>query len=93
MSLAAARTLAEALEVGRQGEVVLDAAFGPEFIIVTANRHHQRQGIDVWRIDYKCGGGGDHRQPRPGARARRWRAISRAAFVAGHEVPSGAPSP
>ena len=64
MSPGPARTLAEALEVGRQGEVVLDAAFGPEFIIVIANSHHQRQGIDrffvhrrdgrvMYRVDYK----------------------------------------
>lgn len=59
-----ARAWAETLEVGRRGEAVLDAAFGPDYIIVQATAHHQRQGIDrflvhrrdgrmIHRVDYK----------------------------------------
>ena len=60
-----ARSWAETLEIGRRGEAVLDAVFGPEFIIVKATEHHQRQKIDRFfvhrrdgrifhRVDYKC---------------------------------------
>jgi hypothetical protein len=56
---------AETLELGRQGEEILDAVFGPDFIIVKATAAHQRQGVDrflinrkdgtvIHRVDYKC---------------------------------------
>jgi hypothetical protein len=59
------RSWAWALEIGRRGERVLDAVFGPEFLVVEATPAHQRQSIDrflirrrdgreVHRVDYKC---------------------------------------
>lgn len=52
------------LEIERDGEGVLDAIFGAEFIIVRATRQHQKQKIDrfhinrqdgriIYRVDYK----------------------------------------
>lgn len=60
-----ARAWATTLEIGRRGEAILDAVFGPAFIIVNATAHHQRQGLDrffihrrdghvIYRVDYKC---------------------------------------
>lgn len=54
----------DTLERERAGNKVLDALFAPEFIIVPATKHHQRQKIDrfhikrtdgriVHRVDYK----------------------------------------
>jgi hypothetical protein len=38
------------LEIERQGAQVLDAIFGPEFIIVHATKHHQKQKVDRFLI-------------------------------------------
>ncbi len=54
----------ETLEKEQRGNVVLDAVFDPEFLIVHATRQHQRQKIDrfhikkddamiIHRVDYK----------------------------------------
>lgn len=59
-----ASSWAETLAIERQGEAVLDAIFGYEFIIVRATAQHQKQKIDrfhikrddgrvIHRIDYK----------------------------------------
>ncbi|MBM4439771.1 MAG: hypothetical protein FJ027_05095 [Candidatus Rokubacteria bacterium] len=64
MAQPSARSWAETLEIGRRGEAVLDAVFGPEFIIVKATRDHERQGVDrffvhrrdgrlIHRVDFK----------------------------------------
>lgn len=50
-----AHTWAETLEIERQGEAVLDAIFGVDFIIVRATRAHQRQKIDRFHIHRKDG--------------------------------------
>lgn len=63
--LPSAKSWAVTLEIARRGEAVLDGVFGPEFIIVKASRHHERQGIDrflihrrdgrvIYRVDYKA---------------------------------------
>lgn len=54
----------ETLEIERVGNLVLDALFGTEYIIVPATKYHQRQKIDrfhihkkdgtvIYRVDYK----------------------------------------
>lgn len=59
-----ASTWAETLTIERDGETVLDAIFGTEFIIVKATRQHQKQKMDafhikrsdgriIYRVDYK----------------------------------------
>lgn len=50
-----AYTWDETLAVERQGESVLDAIFGPEFIIVRATKAHQKQKIDRFHIHRKDG--------------------------------------
>lgn len=46
---------AETLEVERHGELVLDAIFAPEFIVVRATKYHQRQKMDRFLIKRRDG--------------------------------------